>query len=53
MIVIVDKTWFPRFERAAELLFSGQARAFFNAETSTHRVVSKVYGSKKPLVSNF
>lgn len=34
MVVIVDKRWFPRFERAAELLFSGQARAFFNAETS-------------------
>lgn len=47
MIVIVDKSWFPRFERAAELLFSGQARAFFNAETSMHRVVSKTYGSKK------
>ncbi|WP_426131803.1 AAA family ATPase [Pararhizobium sp. PWRC1-1] len=47
MIVIVDKSWFPRFERAAELLFSGQARAFFNAETSMHRVVSKAYGSKK------
>ena len=47
MIVIVDKTWFPRFERAAELLFSGQARAFFNAETSMHRVVSKAFGSKK------
>ncbi len=47
MIVIVDKRWFPRFERAAELLFSGQARAFFNAETSMHRVVSKQFGSKK------
>ncbi|KQU04987.1 AAA family ATPase [Rhizobium sp. Leaf453] len=47
MIVIVNKRWFPRFERAAELLFSGQARAFFNAETSMHRVVSKQFGSKK------
>ncbi|WP_426130802.1 AAA family ATPase [Pararhizobium sp. PWRC1-1] len=47
MIVIVDKSWFPRFERAGELLFSGQARAFFNAETSMHRVVSKQLGSKK------
>ncbi|MCW0001332.1 AAA family ATPase [Pararhizobium sp. YC-54] len=49
VVVIVDKRWFPRFERAAELLFSGQARAFFNAETSMHRVVSKEYGSKTKL----
>ncbi len=49
LIVIVDKLWFPRFERAAELLFSGQARAFFNADTSMHRVVSKAYGSKTKL----
>ncbi|MFT2215048.1 AAA family ATPase [Rhizobium giardinii] len=49
VIVIVDKRWFPRFERAAELLFSGQARAFFNADTSMHRVVSKAYGSKTKL----
>jgi len=49
LIVIVDKLWLPRFERAAELLFSGQARAFFNAEKSMHRVVSKEYGSKTKL----
>jgi len=49
MIVIVDKRWFFRFERAAELLFSGQGRAFFNAETSQHRVVTKERGSKKKI----
>ncbi|HTO34046.1 MAG TPA: AAA family ATPase [Pararhizobium sp.] len=49
LIVIVDKRWFHRFQRAADLLFSGQARAFFNAEKSMHRVVSKEYGSKTKL----
>ncbi|NKN00587.1 AAA family ATPase [Rhizobium leguminosarum] len=40
IVVIVDKGWVDRFHRAAELLLSGQRQAFFNAETSRHRVVT-------------
>ncbi|MBX5167011.1 MULTISPECIES: AAA family ATPase [unclassified Rhizobium] len=47
VVVIVDKEWIPRFERAAELLISGQHRAFFRAETSRHQVISFETGSKR------
>ncbi|MGO7863291.1 AAA family ATPase [Rhizobium ruizarguesonis] len=47
VVVIVDKEWIPRFERAAELLISGQHRAFFRAETSRHQVVCFETGSKR------
>ncbi|WP_313904142.1 AAA family ATPase [Rhizobium laguerreae] len=46
-MAIVDKEWVPRFERAAELLISGQHRALFRAETSRHQVVSFETGSKR------
>ncbi|WP_246805560.1 AAA family ATPase [Rhizobium leguminosarum] len=46
-VVIVDKDWVGRFHRAGELLLSGQRRAFFNAETSRHQVVSIETGAKK------
>ncbi|WP_261322665.1 AAA family ATPase [Rhizobium leguminosarum] len=47
LVVIVDKGWIGRFQRAAELLLSGQRHAFFNAETSRHQVVTIESGSKK------
>ncbi|MGR9297005.1 AAA family ATPase [Rhizobium leguminosarum] len=48
-VVIVDKEWIGRFHRAGELLLSGQRRAFFNAETSRHQVVSIETAAKKPV----
>jgi cell division protease FtsH len=47
LVVIVDKDWVGRFHRAGELLLTGQRQAFFNAETSRHRVVSIESGAKK------
>ncbi|MGR9476923.1 AAA family ATPase [Rhizobium leguminosarum] len=47
LVVIVDKEWIGRFQRAAELLLSGQRHAFFNAETSRHQVITIESGSKK------
>lgn len=47
VVVIVEEEWIPRFERAAELLISGQHRAFFRPETSRHQVVSFETGSKR------
>ncbi|MGO7856857.1 AAA family ATPase [Rhizobium ruizarguesonis] len=47
VVVIVDKGWIDRFQRAAELLLSGQRHVFFNAETSRHQVVTIESGSKK------
>ncbi|MBY5504082.1 AAA family ATPase [Rhizobium leguminosarum] len=47
VVLIVDKEWIARFERAAELLISGQHRALFRAETSRHQVVSFETGSKR------
>jgi cell division protease FtsH len=47
VVVIVDKEWIPRFERAAELLISGQHRAFFRAETSRHQVISFEAGATR------
>jgi hypothetical protein len=47
VVVIVDKEWIGRFQRAGELLLSGQRQAFFNAETSRHQVVSIESGAKK------
>lgn len=47
VVVIVDKDWGARFQRAAELLLSGQRRAFFNAETSQRRVIVIDAGNKR------
>ncbi|MGR9143943.1 AAA family ATPase [Rhizobium leguminosarum] len=47
LVVIVDKDWMGRFQRAGELLLSGQRQAFFNAQTSRHQVVSIETGAKK------
>ncbi|MBX5014956.1 AAA family ATPase [Rhizobium lentis] len=47
VVVIVDKGWISRFERAAELLLTGQHRALFRAETTWHQVVSIETGSKR------
>lgn len=47
IVVIVDKHWVGRFHRAGELLLSGQRQAFFNAETSRHRVVTIEGGTKR------
>lgn len=46
VVLIVDKDWIPRFERAAQLLLTGQHRAFFRAETSRHQVVTIKAGEK-------
>ncbi|MGO7788365.1 AAA family ATPase [Rhizobium ruizarguesonis] len=45
--MIVEKEWIPRFERAAELLISGQHKAFFRADTSRHQVVTFETGSRR------
>ncbi|TAW53289.1 AAA family ATPase [Rhizobium leguminosarum] len=47
VVVIVEKEWIPRFERAAELLISGQHKAFFRADTTRHQVVIFETGSRR------
>lgn len=51
VVLIVEKDWIPRFERAAQLLLTGQHRAFFRAETSRDQVVTFEAGErKKPII---
>lgn len=47
VVVIVDKGWISRFERAAELLLTGQHRALFRSETTWHQVVAIETGTKR------
>ena len=47
LIAIVDKQWIGRFERAGQLLLSGQAKAFFRSELTRHQVITVETGSRK------
>ncbi|PZM13720.1 AAA family ATPase [Rhizobium tubonense] len=49
MIVVVDRRWIERFQRAAELLLSGRRRTIFNTRTSGRAVVVFETGSKRKI----